>query len=70
MAVLVGVVIWAIYSLVTWAWWQRWDTAAREAFLQAAVDSSKARRVPPPTAPTPSTPPPVTPAASVATSTP
>ncbi|MBV9602776.1 MAG: hypothetical protein JOZ87_38790 [Chloroflexi bacterium] len=43
-AVLVGVVAWAIYSLVDWQWWQRWDAAARGAFLQASVESSQAQR--------------------------
>jgi hypothetical protein len=70
MAVLVGVVVWAIYSVVKWVWWQRWDTAARQAFLVAAVDSSKARAggatPTPAAAPTGSTPA----AASVAAPTP
>jgi hypothetical protein len=43
MAALVGIVAWAIYSLVKWLWWQRWDTAARQAFLEASVQSSRER---------------------------
>ena len=43
MAGLVGLFVWAIYSLVQWQLWQRWDTAARQRFLAASVDSSHAR---------------------------
>jgi hypothetical protein len=43
MAALVGVVLWAIYSLVVWAWWQPWDAAARQTFLQSSVKSSQQR---------------------------
>jgi len=41
LALLVGVAVWAIYSLVDWQWWQRWDAAARAEFLEAAVSSSQ-----------------------------
>jgi hypothetical protein len=44
MAVVVGVVAWAVYSLVVWLWWRRWDSAARTAFLEASVKSSLARQ--------------------------
>jgi hypothetical protein len=61
MAALVGVVAWAIYSLVTWLWWQRWDTAARQAFLEASVKSSLARQRAAQTPPTPAASPAITP---------
>jgi len=43
MAALIGVVFWGLYSGVKWLWWQRWDTSARRAFLEASVQSSQAR---------------------------
>ena len=43
LSALVGVVVWGIYSLVAWQWWQRWDTEAREAFLANCVKSSQSR---------------------------
>jgi hypothetical protein len=51
MAALVGVVMWAIYNLGLWAWWQPWDAAARRAFLEASVKSSQARSYAPPPQP-------------------
>jgi hypothetical protein len=47
----VGLVVWAIYRLVQWQWWQRWDEAARQRFLAAAVASSLARLRSPTTPP-------------------
>ena len=44
MAVLVGAVLWAIYNLGLWVWWQRWDAADGQAFLQASVQSSQQRQ--------------------------
>src|SRR5205823_86593 len=46
--VLVGVVVWTVYSLVNWQWWQRGDTAARAEFLEAAVNSTERRLKPAP----------------------
>jgi hypothetical protein len=43
LAALIGVVMWGIYSLVLWQWWQRWDTAERASFVSACVASSQAR---------------------------
>jgi hypothetical protein len=40
---LVGVVAWAIYSLVQWLVWQRWDSTARDRFVAACAASSKER---------------------------
>jgi len=43
LAAVMGVVMWGLYSLVERLWWQRWDEAARSAFLDAVVSSSKSR---------------------------
>ena len=43
LAVLVGVAVWAIYRLVQWLWWERWDKRARADFLTSCVASSRAR---------------------------
>jgi hypothetical protein len=43
LSALLGLVAWAIYSLVAWQWWHRWDTAAREQFLANCVKSSQSR---------------------------
>ncbi|MBV9895921.1 MAG: hypothetical protein JO020_17305 [Chloroflexi bacterium] len=40
---LLGVLAWAVYSLVQWQIWARWDTAARDRFLAACVASSQDR---------------------------
>ena len=43
LAVLIGIAVWAIYRLVQWLWWERWDGRARAAFLERCVASSHSR---------------------------
>src|SRR5207248_1729148 len=43
LAVLVGVVVWVIYRLVQWRWWEPWDRAARASFLEECAHAARER---------------------------
>ena len=43
LAVLFGALVWAVYTVVQWLWWNRWNDAAQAEFLERCVASSRER---------------------------